>query len=185
MKKTFLRRLLFCWRWMIYKINKVYIILLVILFFNAFLFFLSHLFLGGGKAKFVVIIFLLVFILGNIINLLFKRLVLNDEYLEIKSLGGVRRIMFSEICDITPLKLKERYILIISDKENYGFLSSMFERFDEITRLIKEKAPESVIKNIDSLLYKDFYKKQKMFVFFLVLANIFLFLASCYNFLSI
>ena len=158
--------------------------MLWVLLFNAALFFLSHLFLEGGKAKFLVIIFLLVFILVNVINFSFKRLFITDEYLEIKSLGGVRRVMFDRICDITPLKLKGRYVFIISDNENYAFLSSMFEKIEEIIQIIKEKTPTSALSGISNFNCEDLYRKQRLFVSFLILSNIFLLLASCYNFLT-
>lgn len=145
---------------------------------------LSHFFIGGSKAKFLVIVFLLLFILGNIINLMFKYVSITDDFIEIGSLGGKRKINFNDICEVSPLKLKGRYIFIISDQNNYGFLSSMFGNFDEIYQILGSKISDAAAKNIKSISPGDFHKKKRIFVLFLVLANIFLFLASCYNFFT-
>ncbi|MBZ4672408.1 hypothetical protein LF845_09355 [Deferribacterales bacterium Es71-Z0220] len=165
----------------IYKIDKIYIFLLVSLLVLSFFFGYSHTLIGGNNIKYFIIGFLILFIIFNLINLLAKEVEITDEFISIKSLTGVRKLNFAKIEDITPLKLKGRYIFIIADNEKYGFLSSMFDNFQEIFQIIKEKANSEIREKLSSITEKDFKSRKLVFVIFMLMANLFLLLASIYN----
>jgi len=166
----------------IYKIDKIYIFLLLTLLMLSLFFGYSHTLIVGNNIKYFIIGFMILFIIFNIINLLAKKVEITDEFINIKSLTGNRKLKFDEIEDITPLKLKGRYIFIISDREKYGFLSSMFSDFQEIFHIIKEKVNSEIQEKLSTLTEKDFKSRKFIFVIFMLTANIFLLLASIYNF---
>lgn len=169
----------------IYKIDKSYLFLLVFLLFSSIVFLISHTQVKSYNIKFVLIGFLILFILFNLVNLLNKRVIIDSENIEIRSLFGSKKLRFFDIEDITPVKLKGRYLFILSDSEKYGFLSSMFENFDEILNILKENAQNEEIKNrLSHFSRKDFLSKKRLFVTFLIVANIFLLAASIYNFIT-
>lgn len=169
----------------IYKIDKSYLLLLVFLLFSSIVFLISHTQVKSYDIKFVLIGFLILFILFNLVNLLNKRVIIDSENIEIRSLFGSKKLRFFDIEDIAPVKLKGRYLFILSDSEKYGFLSSMFENFDEIFNILKENAQNEEIKNrLSHFSRKDFLSKKRLFVSFLIVANIFLLAASIYNFIT-
>lgn len=165
----------------VYKIDKIYIFLLVSLLIVSIFFGYTHTLTGGNNIKYLIIGFVVLFIIFNLINLITKKVEIEDEFINIKSLAGFRKLKFDEIEDITPLKLMGRYIFIISDSEKYGFLSSMFENFEEIYQIIKERLDSEIQKKLNNLSEKDFKSRKVVFVIFMVVANIFLLLASMYN----
>lgn len=169
----------------IYKIEKVYVSLLVILLAASFIFAFSHALIGGNNIKFIIIGFLILFIIFNIVNLLGKKVEIDENSITIKSLTGKRKLEFDKIEDITPLKLKGRYIFIISDNEKYGFLSSMFEKFDEILDILKKNAQNSNNEKISGITIKDINSRKKIFIAFLISATIFLIAASVLNFATL
>lgn len=169
----------------IYKIDKIYIILLFLLLIVSVVFLISHMQIKSYNIKFALIGFLILFILFNIVNLLCKKVILDNNGIEIISLIGSRKLNFLDIQDITPLKLKGRYIFILSDNEKYGFLSSMFENFNEILNTLKNNVQGKEVKSkLNSFSEKDYLSKKRIFVSFLIVANIFLLSASIYNFTS-
>jgi len=169
----------------IYKIDKCYLLLLFFLLFSSIVFLISHTQVKSYDIKFVLIGFLILFILFNLVNLLNKRVIIDSENIEIRSLFGSKKLRFFDIEDIAPVKLKGRYLFILSDSEKYGFLSSMFENFDEILNILKENAQNEEIKNrLSHFSRKDFLSKKRLFVSFLIVSNIFLLAASIYNFIT-
>ncbi|MBC7197541.1 MAG: hypothetical protein H5U39_09825, partial [Deferribacterales bacterium] len=74
----------------IYKIDKIYIILLISLLVLSIFFGYSHTLIGGNNVKYFIIAFLILFILFNLVNLLAKKVEVTDEFISIKSLTGVR-----------------------------------------------------------------------------------------------
>ncbi|MGA1862338.1 hypothetical protein OWM07_05605 [Deferribacter thermophilus] len=169
---------------MTYKYDKKIFILLIILLVSAIYFSISHIYSNGNAYKFIILGVLLIFIIFNIVSLLKKKITINDDYIINTALLGKKKIYFNDIKDAVFLYLKGRTILILSDDNQFVFISSLLENFDKIINEIYQKSPGEIQNKLSTFDIKKYKKSRALFIGFIIIAICFLIIFGTYNFIT-
>jgi archaellum biogenesis protein FlaJ (TadC family) len=165
----------------IYKIQPKYKILLFCLSLSSLFFGLSHLFVKGNNIKFIALSFLSFFIIFTFINMVAKKIYIENDILHSKGLFSKKSINLKELCEASVINLKGRIMCVLSDQQNVTFLSSTIEGFMDILSHIIKIAPADMTEKLREIKEEEINSKNRAFIIFLVLANLFLIGLAIYN----
>ncbi len=164
-----------------YTIEKIYKVLVFMLLLSSIFFGISHYFVSSNGIKLILLAFLPIFIFIILINIVSKKIYVEGTNLYYSGVFGKKAIDINDLQDTSVIKMKGRILCILSDTKNYIFLTSMFENFEEIIKMIIQNAPDNSIKNLKNIDFQEVSKKSKFMKIFLISANLFLIVFGIYN----
>ncbi|MCX8085090.1 MAG: hypothetical protein N3C60_09245 [Calditerrivibrio sp.] len=168
---------------MTFKVKKNILVMAFILLINIVIYAISLSLTDFGSGKYVVatVIFLLVFL--NIVSLLVNTVMIEDTNIRVKSLYGKKVINLNELTEISFVPLKGRILMMLSDKHNFAFISSMIDGFDSIVEYIKGVVKDENLLNVLNEVRMDVIdQKNKMVFIFLIVLNLVVIASFVYNF---
>jgi 3-methyladenine DNA glycosylase Tag len=92
-----------------------------------------------------------------------------------------KKVILNNLQDTSVIKMKGRILCIVSDTENYAFISSLFENFKEIIDNIIEVSPPESTENLRKIDFEEVSKKSNFMKIFLIAAILFLTGFGIYN----
>ncbi|NPA44911.1 MAG: hypothetical protein GXO49_05195 [Chlorobi bacterium] len=110
-----------------------------------------------------------------------KKICFDNNFLISSSILGKKKIDLINLYEASVINLKGRIICVLSDKENFVFISSTIENFMEIIHKIIDIAPDDITNKLKEIDEKEINRKNTSFTLFLIIANIFLIGVAIYN----
>jgi hypothetical protein len=164
----------------VYRTGRIYLIFQSLLFVSVIIFFITKLAVGFDKIVIFIFVFLIAVLFYLLLSFVFNKVEIDRGILKKSWFFRKKVFNINEIEDVSLVKLKGRFLLILYSKNAFFFITSMFEDFVEIIEYLNQYLPLEKNVHIPS---EDLRKAKKMFLSFyiaiIVLMNVFSVINVC------
>lgn len=167
----------------VYKVDKKYLFLLILIMITAAIFSWSVAAAGLSTKKLIVMVPVFIIVGYNLLTFTFRKIEIEGDEIRLYTLFGKKSIKLEELDEVAIVKLKGRVIVILSDHEKFIFLSSFYENFNSMLTYIRSGVADELKNSIDKVDMKDVKKRIVLMKLFMIGLILFFIGATVYNLL--